>query len=226
MRLRLAPRTRRAWTRAAALTAVAGGLTAFTAVTRRVAVIERVVEEAVEAPVRRVRTAVLARGWEVVLEAGRPGRALAYVRERSRGGISLGREVIERRLIRAPRTEVRLAGTNPVDNPVHAPRITRAVRAHRMLATAYDPGPHDNGWANAGTTKLGWRTRRGIVAVDPAVIPLRTLLFVEGYGLAWAGDTGGAIKGDRLDLCFNRTEEAVRWGRRTARAWVLEGVRD
>ncbi len=208
------------------LAAVATGLV-FTAVAgRRETVVERVVEEAVAPPVRLLRTADLARGWEVILEEGRPGVALTFVRDRIRGGMPLGREVVERRLVREPHREVRLVGTNQDDNAIHAPRLTRAVRAHRMLATAYDPGPHDNGWDNAGTTKLGWRTRRGIAAVDPSVIPLRTLLFVEGYGLAWAGDTGGAIKGDRLDLCFNRTEEAERWGRRRTRAWVLEGGRD
>jgi 3D (Asp-Asp-Asp) domain-containing protein len=61
--------------------------------------------------------------------------------------------------------------------------------------------------------------------VDPRVIPLRSLLYVAGYGLAWAGDVGGAIKGDRVDLCFNRTEDAVAWGRRWVRVYVLEGVR-
>ena len=94
-----------------------------------------------------------------------------------------------------------------------------------MEATGYDPGPHTNSWNYAGITKLGWRTRRGIVAVDPKVIPLRTLLYIEGYGLAWAGDVGGAIKGNRIDLCFNKTEEALAWGRRTVTAYILSEVR-
>jgi 3D (Asp-Asp-Asp) domain-containing protein len=44
----------------------------------------------------------------------------------------------------------------------------------------------------------GW----GIVAVDRTVIPLGTRLFVEGYGYAVAGDTGSAIKGNKMDVCF------------------------
>jgi 3D (Asp-Asp-Asp) domain-containing protein len=62
----------------------------------------------------------------------------------------------------------------------------------------------------------------GVVAVDPRVIPLGTRLFVEGYGSAIAGDTGGAIKGNRIDLCFNSDDEAEKVGRRTVRVLILE----
>lgn len=165
------------------------------------------------------------KGWTVVLRSGRPGLERVRVRERRRGGRVVEREeeVVER--VREPRREVRLTGAGDRRNPINAYRTTRAVRSYRMLATAYDPGPGTNGWENAGVTKLGWRTRRGIVAVDPRVIPLRSLLYIEGYGLAWAGDTGGAIKGKRIDLCFNKTEEALKWGRRHAYVYVLKGVK-
>ena len=182
---------------------------------------EGVEDVPIPAPVRLRPTPHLGTGWTVILTEGRPGAYRAYVRRRLRGG-RVFREEIETRLLRAPRAEVRLVGTSPRGNAINAPRVTRAVRSHRVLATAYDAGPLDNGWENAGVTKLGWRTRRGIVAVDPAVIPLRSLLYVEGYGLAWAGDVGGAIRGDRVDLCFNRTEEALAWGRRRTYAYVLE----
>lgn len=175
-------------------------------------------------PVQTRRSAKLAKGWEIILVPGIPGEERVrvaithwYGRERSRTESSL-------EMTKPPRPELRMIGTAR-ENAINAPKLTRVARTRRMEATGYDPGPHTNSWAYAGTTKLGWRTRRGIVAVDPKVIPLRSLLYIEGYGLAWAGDVGGAIKGDRLDLCFNKTEDALAWGRRKVTAYVLSEVR-
>ncbi|MFD2617323.1 peptidoglycan-binding protein [Terrilactibacillus laevilacticus] len=61
-----------------------------------------------------------------------------------------------------------------------------------------------------------------VVAVDPNVIPLGTKLYVEGYGYAIAADTGGAIKGMKIDLFFNDNSEALDWGRRTVKVKVIE----
>ncbi|TMJ11900.1 MAG: hypothetical protein E6H02_06415 [Bacillati bacterium ANGP1] len=63
--------------------------------------------------------------------------------------------------------------------------------------------------------------RRGVVAVDPSVIRLGTRLHVDGYGDAVAGDTGGAIRGYRIDLCFNTYEEAMQFGRRPVTVYIL-----
>ena len=54
-----------------------------------------------------------------------------------------------------------------------------------------------------GYTRLGWWLTKGVVATDPTVIPLKTKLYVPGYGLARAGDTGGAVKGKFVDLGFD-----------------------
>jgi 3D (Asp-Asp-Asp) domain-containing protein len=221
--LRLTPSSGRAWARTSGLGLVAAILLAAW-ITGRPATATRVERVVIPAPVTTRHTRLMCRGWQVILEPGLPGAYDALVRETRVAGRVIRREEVETRLIAPPRAQVILAGTNAEDNSIHAPRVTRVVTLHRVLATAYDPGPEDNGWDNAGSTRLGWRTRHGIVAVDPRVIPLRSLLYVEGYGLAWAGDTGGAIKGKRLDLCFNRTEDALAWGRRQTTAYVLEGV--
>ena len=59
------------------------------------------------------------------------------------------------------------------------------------------------------------------VAVDPSVIPLGSMVEVPGYGIAIAGDTGGAIKGYKVDLHFKTTKEAINWGRRSVTIKVL-----
>ena len=58
--------------------------------------------------------------------------------------------------------------------------------------------------------------------VDPAVIPIRTRLYVEGYGYCVAGDIGSAIKGDRIDLGFHNRAAALRFGRRPVTVRVLD----
>lgn len=96
----------------------------------------------------------------------------------------------------------------------------RKVKTMTMKASAYEPGPASNGkWA--GQTTLGIAPRYGIVAVDPRVIKLGSLLFVEGYGFAYAADTGSAIKGNRIDLCFSTNAQCNRFGRQTVIVHVL-----
>lgn len=88
----------------------------------------------------------------------------------------------------------------------------------RMEATAYttqDPG--------CGLyTARGNLLRKGLVAVDPNVIPLGTRLYISGYGYAIADDTGGAIKGLRIDLAYESRSEALKFGRRMVTVYILE----
>lgn len=91
-----------------------------------------------------------------------------------------------------------------------------------MEATAYYPGPECTGKSCDGITATGAIAAYGICAVDPKIIPLGTKLYVMGYGLASARDVGGAIKGNRLDLCFNTYQEAVRFGRKRVRVFILD----
>jgi 3D (Asp-Asp-Asp) domain-containing protein len=66
-----------------------------------------------------------------------------------------------------------------------------------------------------GYTASGLPVGKGVVAVDPTVIPLGTRMFVPGYGPAVAADVGSAIKGLIIDLWFPTYEQAAAWGRRT-----------
>jgi 3D (Asp-Asp-Asp) domain-containing protein/uncharacterized protein YabE (DUF348 family) len=101
-----------------------------------------------------------------------------------------------------------------------------ARRSMSMVATAYDPGPASTGKSPGhpayGITASGMRAGYGVVAVDPRVIPLGTRLYIPGYGNAIAGDTGGAIKGQRIDLGYATYNEAIRFGRQTVTVYVLD----
>lgn len=86
-----------------------------------------------------------------------------------------------------------------------------------MVATAYTAGCG----GCSGYTKLGYRAGHGIVAVDPRFIPLGARLYIPGYGPAIAGDIGGAIRGNRIDLGFDSWADAMKFGRRVVQVYVL-----
>ena len=71
------------------------------------------------------------------------------------------------------------------------------------------------GYTLEGRTATGLPTAPGVVAVDPAVIPLGTRITIPGYGTGIAADTGGAVQGSTIDLWFPTEEAALAWGRRT-----------
>jgi 3D (Asp-Asp-Asp) domain-containing protein len=80
--------------------------------------------------------------------------------------------------------------------------LSKAKRM-QMVATAYYPGD-PLAWGDGTVTYLGQKMQRGIVAVDPKIIPLKTRLFISGYGYGYAGDTGNLIKGKHIDLGVNK----------------------
>ena len=106
------------------------------------------------------------------------------------------------------------------------------ARSIVMKASAYDLSfescgkrPGDRGY---GITASGTKARPGVVAVDPKVIPLGTKLYIESmdgtgsYGYASAEDKGGAIKGNRIDLFFSSRSDALKFGRRQVKVYILD----
>lgn len=162
-------------------------------------------------------------GWNVWIKEGKEGYSKQAVKRSSLFGKKTSqKELYSSGIIKKPEDAVLITGTGKTKHPITVPKETYAHYEHKLEATAYDPSPESNGIDWAGITCLGWRTRHGIAAVDPRVIALRSLLYIEGYGFAWAGDTGGDIKGKRIDLCYNTTKEALRYGRKkNVKVYVL-----
>lgn len=95
------------------------------------------------------------------------------------------------------------------------------VKKMKMIATAYYPGD-PLAWKDGKITFLGHKMQRGIVAVDPRIIPLKTRLFIPGYGYGYAGDTGGFMKGNRVDLGVNNVKEEKAWMFKNVVVYILE----
>ncbi|MGN4738720.1 cell wall-binding protein EntB [Bacillus cereus group sp. MYBK227-1] len=104
--------------------------------------------------------------------------------------------------------------------------IQSAKRELTVVATAYTADPSENGtYGGRVLTAMGHDLTENpnmrIIAVDPKVIPLGSKVWVEGYGEAIAGDTGSAIKGNRIDVLMGSKSKAMNWGRQTVKVKIL-----
>ena len=115
--------------------------------------------------------------------------------------------------VEAP-TVLQPAGTDILEYRTYESPPTQQLITYTMIATAY--------------THTGYRTAtgtwpsRGTIAVDPEVIPLGTRLYVDGYGEGVAVDTGGLIKGTRIDVFMETKDEALLWGKRPVEVRIIE----
>lgn len=157
------------------------------------------------------------RGRLVKAQEGKPGTVKRTYKVIYRDGKPVGKELIKEERSVA-KDETFLMGK--AGYPTSRGSWSR-TRVLDMVATAYTNSPSENGGSTRSAT--GNSLIFGVVAVDPRVIPLGTKLYVEGYGFAYACDTGGAIKGNRIDLLMPSFGASNAWGRRKVKVHVLSG---
>ncbi|MDM5155897.1 cell wall-binding protein EntA [Bacillus sp. DX1.1] len=130
----------------------------------------------------------------------------------------------------APAKDQAQAQTQPAAKPA-VKGVASAPAGGRELtveATAYTAHPSENGGTYGGRvlTAMGHdltaNPNMKMIAVDPKVIPLGSKVWVEGYGEAIAGDTGGAIKGNRIDVLVGSDSAANNWGRKSVKVKILK----
>ncbi|MGD7043290.1 LysM peptidoglycan-binding domain-containing protein [Jeotgalibacillus proteolyticus] len=99
---------------------------------------------------------------------------------------------------------------------------SEAVQELTVTATAYTA--YCNGCSGVTRTGIDLRANpnQKVIAVDPNVIPLGSKVWVEGYGEAIAGDTGGAIKGNKIDLFIPSQQDALNYGVQEVQVKILE----
>ena len=167
-------------------------------------------------PISKRFTPALRAGTNKVLQAGKPGERVTTFLEVRKDG-----ELVSRKKIVGVQTKPRPQIVSVGARGMLASRgFFSGRRMITMRASAYTGSAAENGgWA--GRTASGLRAGHGVVAVDPRFIPLGTRLYIEGYGYAVAGDTGGAIKGNRIDLGYESRSAALRFGRRPVKVLIL-----
>jgi 3D (Asp-Asp-Asp) domain-containing protein len=187
------------------------------AVVRIVRVDTQIIAKPERVPFVRVSRpdASLPRGMTRVIQPGRAGTRIRRIAVTLADGVVIDRQVLGAQVVQPPQDHIMQVGTRRL----FASRGEFAGKEIiHMEATGYAP------WTGKGVddiTSIGMKAGYGVVAVDPTVVPLRSELFIEGYGRAIAGDVGGAIKGHRIDLGFNTARQAIQFGRRPVRVYLL-----
>jgi uncharacterized protein YabE (DUF348 family) len=148
-------------------------------------------------------------------QQGEPGVFERRIRVRYEDGAEVGRWVEAEWVARSPSPKILNYGTKIVLRTIDTPAGPRQYwRKFRMLATSYTAASAGKSPDHPyyGITRLGWRMRDGIVAVDPTMIRLGSQVYVPGYGVGDAADTGGAIRNLRIDLGYSE-QNYVSWYR-------------
>lgn len=193
----------------------------------------KVIEKEVEAPFKTIKkkNKELSHKQSKILIQGVNGKNKVKCKESYAGDKLIKEEVIHVETLVKPIDQVFEEGTKDVFTNDRGDFTAR--KAIKMVATAYEAGPRSTGKRPGdkgyGITASGARAKRGTVAVDPRVIPLGTKLYVKSltpgvpdYGFAIAQDTGGAIKGNKIDLFMDTVWECLQFGRRPVMVYILK----
>ncbi|WP_186575697.1 G5 and 3D domain-containing protein [Aquibacillus kalidii] len=192
----------------------------------RVEKVTDIVEEAVDYAVEKKSDSSLAKGKEKVVSAGEEGLVAKHYEVVLENGKEVSRELVKEEVKKESQKQVVAVGTKVIQN-TNTNTVSRGDSAVSktvmMHATAYNWNcPTCSG---SGRTATGYNLKAnpsGVVSVDPSVIPLGTKVWVEGYGYAVARDTGGNIKGNRIDIHLPTQAAAERYGTRTVKVKILD----
>ena len=160
-------------------------------------------------------------GEIIEFQQGNDGRVRQQTEDYFLNGEEAFEKVLKTTVLKPVKNAKVLEGTAQKTKMYPMGRKMRVAKTLTLAATAYYPGPENNWPYSTGSTASGLKAGYGIAAVDPKRIKLKTPLFIEGYGYALAADTGSAIKGDRIDLCYDTYDEAQQFGRKTVKVYLL-----
>jgi 3D (Asp-Asp-Asp) domain-containing protein len=169
----------------------------------------------IPAPLIKEWDVFLDNGQERILKAGSDGLIKSTIVTEIKDGIVISRQKTGSQIVVKERPVMVASGSyTQISRGMNNRRFGKP---QRFEATAYSYTGH--------RTAVGAKTRRGIVAVDPRVIKMGTRMFIKGYGFGVAADTGGAIKGKKIDLYFENYHDAVKWGRKPVDVYFVSGVK-
>lgn len=155
-------------------------------------------------------------GETKIIQKGQSGEKVVQTKIVYHSGQEFSREVT---LLgeKKPITEILAVAVNPSEQTLDTPYgLLKYNRKLTVWSTSYDSSCHGCNQMTSTGLKAGY----GVIAVDPKVIPLRSKVYIPGYGIAVAGDTGGSVKGNKIDLGFDDLKNAW-WSARYTDIYIL-----
>ncbi|MBH0167506.1 DUF348 domain-containing protein [Fictibacillus sp. 7GRE50] len=195
----------------------------------RVEKVTDVVEEETPFAVVNRKDSGLTKGKERVVQDGKKGKREKRFEVVMENGKEISRKLISEKTLSDSSDKIVAVGTKAQPKP--QPVVSRSQSASAssssggreitVTSTAYTA----NCAGCSGITATGFNLKSNpnakVIAVDPSVIPLGSKVYVEGYGYAIASDTGGAIKGNKIDVFFSSQSRAESWGRKSVKIRII-----
>ena len=187
----------------------------------------------------------LLKGHEKIVQEGKKGKISREYEIVKEDGKEVSRSLVKESTIEKPTKKIIAVGTKVVVADASAttvatsnsktaskskasPSVSRSNseapsggKEFYVSATAYTAGCNGCSGVTATGINLNSNPNLKVIAVDPSVIPLGSKVWVEGYGHAIAGDTGGAIKGNKIDLHMPTKQAAYNFGKRQVKIKVI-----
>jgi len=189
------------------------------------------VEEPIEYEIEKRKDNSLEKGKEQVIAEGQEGVLVKTVEITKENGEEVSRETIKKQVKQESEKRIVALGTKEKEQNLKTLSSESSNRKDDeaqngnvlyMNASAYTTDCLGCNGSGNTATGINLKENPNVVSVDPNVIPLGSKVWVEGYGNAIAGDTGGHIKGNRIDLHFESKSAANSFGRKTVKVKVLE----
>ena len=186
----------------------------------RVEKVTDVVEEPLQFAVVTQKDTNLEKGKQQVIAEGQPGLASKKYEVILENGKEISRKLISQETVKDKQDKIVAVGTKDLAFQVSRGEVSGGKELY-VNTTAYTADC--NGCSGNTSTGINLRANPNakVIAVDPSVIPLGTKVYVDGYGYAIAADTGGRIKGYKIDVFFSSKADAYRWGARKVKIKIL-----
>lgn len=194
---------------------------------------EELVEENIAIPYETTKreNSRMDKGKEAVAREGKEGIRQKVFRVVMENGKEVLRELVKESILSNPVNKIVEYGTI-LNTKTSRGDTLRYKKVIDMRATAYTASFADTGknpdHPQFGITYTGVKAKKGIIAVDPKVIPLGTRVYVEvpgsapDYGFAVAADIGSAVKGNKIDVYLDDASSARRWGVKKVKVYILK----
>ncbi len=212
----------------------------------RVEKVTDVVEESIDYATVTKEDRSMQKGKEKVLEAGSEGKQEKHYEVVLENGKEVSRELKKTEVVKQKSDRIVSVGTQVITQLAEKKSSNVPAKTKKSTASKSSSAPKSKSNAStsggkvlnvsttaytanctgcSGITSTGYNLKTNpnakVIAVDPSVIPLGSKVHVEGYGTAIAADTGGAIKGNKIDVFFSSKSAAYAWGNKTVKITIL-----